>query len=244
MTADFTGKPLPLPPGAIGGPEPVMKVTEPAWLSPGASHRIVGRGDSRGHLLVGGQTVWVEREDRPAAILVSHPNRLGSAEDLTGLVGMANRLGAVAMVDVDPLLTGSVDLPEGVVPLWQWPGGHGAIAPAGSRARQAAFALRRRLSQIRGIVFPVEHPVGRTVTAVLPVPAGRVVEGLAGLGALVEMVDLWEGGLAITPGWWHTRMQIDALVRAIGAIVTGAKSEPIPADRFERVPDDLPLRFS
>jgi hypothetical protein len=113
---------------------------------------------------------------------------------------------------------------------------------AANRARQAADALRRRLAQIRGITFPIERPFGRAVTVVLPIPAAPVIDTLAVKGTRLSPAEFWEGGLSMTLGWWHSRHQIDALAAAIAAFVAGSTAAPVPADRFDRIPDDLPLR--
>jgi hypothetical protein len=113
---------------------------------------------------------------------------------------------------------------------------------AASRARQAADALRRRLAQIRDITFPVERPLGRTITVILPIPAAPVIGALADAGTAVGTAEFWEGGLSVSLGWWHSRRQIDALVAAIAALVDGSPPPAVPPDRFDRIPDDLPLR--
>jgi hypothetical protein len=113
---------------------------------------------------------------------------------------------------------------------------------AASRARQATDALRRRLAQIRDITFPIERPFGRTITVILPIPAALVIDALAEAGTALGAAEFWEGGLSATVGWWHSRRQIDALAAAIGALVAGSPPPPVPPDRFDRIPDDLPLR--
>ena len=243
MIADFTGDLLPGPPGVVGAPGFSRDIPQPAWLSPVANRRLDGAGDTEGHLIVGGRTVWVPSGSDPSAIVLSHPNRLGSAEDVAALVGLARGLGAIAHVEVDPLLIGVIDLPVEVRPTVTWPAAHDPIvAMAARRAQQGAAALRRRLAQVKGLMFPVEHPLGRTITVVLPIPADRVAESLAAAGAKVDTAEFWEGGLSITVGWWHSRQQIDALAAAIGAILAGDGSLPVPPDRFDRIPDDLPRR--
>jgi hypothetical protein len=243
VTADFSATILPLPPGLAVPPRFSLDLPEGAWLSPVASHRLTGLGVTGDHLVVGGRTVWVRSGAIPTAIVASHPNRLGSAEDLWNLADLARQLGAPAYVEVDPFLAGVVPLPVQIRAIVHWP--EAATYPltwAATRARQAADALRRRLAQIRHVTFPIERPWGRTITVILPVPAVPVVEALADAGAAVGVAELWEGGLSMTLGWWHSRRQIDALAAAIAAIVAGASPEGVPSDRFERIPDDLPLR--
>jgi hypothetical protein len=212
-------------------------------LSPVASHRLTGLGVTGDHLVVGGRTVWVRSGAAPTAIIASHPNRLGSAENLSTLAGLARELGVTAYVEVDPFLAGVVHLPTQIRPIVHWP--EAATDPstlAATRARQAADALRRRLAQIRDITFPIERPLGRTVTLILPIPAAPIIDALAEAGAAVGAAEFWEGGLSATLGWWHSRRQIDALAAAIAAIVAGSPPPPVPPDRFDRIPDDLPLR--
>jgi len=243
VSADFTLDPMPLPPGVETVPSFRTDIPRPAWLSPVASRRLDGVGDSQGHLVVGGRTVWVRSGQRPSAIIVSHPNRLGSAEDLSALVALARELGASVHVEVDPWLISGINLPLEVRPTVEWPVARDPIVQAASdRAQQAAAALRRRLAQVKGLIFPVEHPLGRTTTVVVPTPGDRVTEVLAAAGARLNTVEFWEGGLAMTVGWWHTRRQIDALAAAVGAVVSGSDCLRVPADRFDRIPDDLPRR--
>lgn len=243
MTAEFTAESLPLPPGVDVPPSFNLDFPQPAWLSPVASHRLTGLGISEGHLVVGGRTVWVRSGASPSAILASHPNRLGSVENASAMIHLAGQLGATAYVEVDPFLAGGVELPAGAIPIVEWPEAVTApVRSAANRARQAADALRRRLAQIRGITFPIERPFGRTVTVVLPIPAGPVIDALAGEDTRLSAAEFWEGGLSMTLGWWHSRHQIDALAAAIAAIVVGLHPPPVPPDRFDRIPDDLPLR--
>ena len=243
MTADFTGHSLPLPPGVEDAPSFSRDIPHPAWLSPVAGRQLDGVGDTGGHLVVGGRTVWVPSGCDPAAIVLSHPNRLGSAEDMAAVGGLARRLGVIAHVEVDPLLMGVIDLPADVRPTVKWRCAHDAIVEAAARrAQQGAAALRRRLGQIKGLMFPVERPLGRTITVVMPIPGDRVTEVLAAAGATVDAAEFWEGGLSITVGWWHSRQQIDALVAAIGSTLSGGDWLPIPPDRFDRIPEDLPRR--
>lgn len=243
MTADFTAETLPLPPGLGVPPRFDLDLPEGAWLSPVASHRLTGLGVTGEHLVVGGRTVWVRSGAAPTAIVASHPNRLGSAEDLSNLADLARQLEAPAYVEVDPFLVGVVPLPGQIRPLVHWPAAAShPMTWAATRSRQAADALRRRLAQVRHVAFPVDHPLGRTVTVILPIPSVPVVEALADAGATVDVAELWEGGLLMTLGWWHSRRQIDALAAAIAAIVAGSAPMPVPSDRFERIPDDLPLR--
>jgi len=243
VNADFTAEILPLPPGLDVPPRFSLDFPGPAWLSPVASQRLTGLGLTGGHLVVGGRTVWVKSGDVPTAIIASHPNRLGSAEDLSTLVDLAGQLRATAYVEVDPFLTGVVALPAQIRPIVHWPeAATDRLAMAATRARQAADALRRRLAQIRDITFPIERPFGRTVTVILPIPAAPVIDTLGEAGTALDAAEFWEGGLSATVGWWHSRRQIDALATAIGAMVAGAPPAPVPPDRFDRIPDDLPRR--
>ena len=243
MNADFTGDNLSLPPGVGVPPRFKLEFPEHAWLSPVASQRLTGLGTTGDHLVVGGRTVWVRSGGAPSAIIASHPNRLGSAENLSTLADLAERLGADAYVEVDPFLAGVVHLPAQIRAIVDWPeAGSDAVTLAANRARQAADALRRRLAQIRGVTFPIERPLGRTVTMILPIPAVAVVAALADAGAAVGTAEFWEGGLSMTLGWWHSRRQIDALVAAVAAVVAGSRPAPVPPDRFDHTPDDLPLR--
>jgi len=243
VTSDFTDETLRLPPGVDAPPRFSRDIPKPAWLSPVVSHRLTGVGTSDGHLVVGGRTIWVKSGPSPAAIVASQPNRLGSSENVADLVDLAGQLGAEAHVEVDPGLAGLVDLPWQARPIVLWPeAGSPPVLAAAARAQQAAGALRRRLAQIKGLTFPIEHPFGRTVTVVLPIPAAAVTDALASSGTKLNTVEFWEGGLAMTVGWWHTRHQIDALATAISAIVSGDVPSPVPPDRFDRLPDDLPLR--
>ncbi|MEX0667537.1 MAG: hypothetical protein WD313_04340 [Acidimicrobiia bacterium] len=243
MNADFTAESLPLPPGIDVPPRFSLDFSGPVWLSPVASHRLTGLGITNGHLVVGGRTVWVRSGVAPSAIVASHPNRLGSAENLAALADLAGQLGATAYVEVDPFLAGLVELPVRIKPVVRWPeAATDPVTSAATRVRQAAEALRRRLAQIRGISFPIEWPFGRTVTVVLPIPAARVIDALAAGGTGSSAAELWEGGLSLTLGWWHSRRQIDALAAAVAAIIDGSPPIPVPPDRFDRIPDDLPLR--
>lgn len=243
MIADFTGATLPLPPGIDQGPRFDDDIPQPVWVSPVVSRRLAGLGDVGGHLVVGGRTVFVTSGSTPASVVVSHPNRLGSAEDVASVVALATRQGATAYVEVDPLLAGIIELPPLARPIVYWPEAESAsVRTAAARARQGANALRRRLAQIKGLTFPVDRPFGRTVTVVLPIPAVGVASALAADGIGLTVLDLWEGGLSMTVGWWHDRQQIDALARAIGALVAGESHLPVPPDRRERIPEDLPHR--
>ena len=243
MTCDFTEETLHLPPGVDVPPRFRRDIPEPAWLSPVVSHRLIGVGASDGHLVVGGRTIWVSSGPSPASIVASQPNRLGSSENVAALVDLAGQLGAEPHIEVDPWLAGMVDLPPPAKPIVLWPeAGSPPVLAAAARAQQAAGALRRRLAQIKGLTFPIEHPFGRTVTVVLPIPAVAVADIRASAGTTLNTVEFWEGGLSMTVGWWHTRHQIDALAAAIGAIVSGDVPSPVPPDRFDRIPDDLPLR--
>jgi hypothetical protein len=243
VNADFTIDPMPLPPGVETVPSFRTDIPRPSWLSPVASRRLDGVGDTKGHLVVGGRTVWVRSGQRPSAIVVSHPNRLGSAEDLSALVALGRELGASVHVEVDPLLVAVINLPPEAWPTVEWSAARNHVVQAAAdRAQQAAVALRRRLAQVKGLIFPVEHPLGRTTTVVVPTPGDRVAEVLAAAGARLNTVEYWEGGLSMTVGWWHTRQQIDALAAAVGAVLSGGDCPRVPPDRFDRIPDDLPRR--
>ena len=243
VIADFRGEAFAIPPGVDERPTFDLDIPNPAWLSPVASHRLSAVGATGDHLAVGGRTVWVQSGPSPAAIVASHPNRLGSAEDVAAMVQLAGDMGATAHIEVDPFLVGTARLPRQARPIVCWEVAESAgMKAAASRARQGANALRRRLAQISGLMFPVEYPFGRTITVVLPIPAIRVTEALASLGTRVDLAHLWEGGLSMTVGWWHTRHQIDALAAAINSVVAETDPGPIPPDRFDRIPEDLPLR--
>lgn len=243
MTADFIGETLRLPPGVDDPPVFLNDIPQPAWLSPVASLRLTGKGNADGHLVVGGRTVWVRSGLSPSAIVASHPNRLGSAENIGAMVDLAEQLGATAHVEVDPLLAGIVELPSQAWPTVRWPAAESQLVKAAAvRAQQGAGALRRRLAQIRGILFPVDYEYGRTITVILPIPSHHVTEALEATGTRLGTSEFWEGGLSMTVGWWHTRHQIDSLAAAIGSIVAGADHSPVPPDHFDRIPDDLPLR--
>ena len=243
VIADFSGGAFPLPPGVVDHPSFDTQFPSPVWLSPVASLRLREMGTTADHLVVGGRTVWVESSLRPAAIVASHPNRLGSAEDLAGMIALAGRLGAACHVEIDPPLVAQVEVPATAHPIVRWPGGWSRAGKAAAlRAQQGAAALRRRLMQIGGLLFPVEHPFGRTLTAVLPVPADGVIAAVARSGVRLERAEFWEGGVSMTVGWWHTREQIDALAAALASVLDGNDPAPVPPDRFVGIPDDLPLR--
>ena len=243
VIADFAGGALPPPPGVVDCPRFETQFQSPVWLSPVASGRLRGTGTTTDHLVVGGRTVWVESGPAPAAIVASHPNRLGSAEDLPAMIDLAGRFGASCHIEIDPLLVGVVEVPAPARPTVCWPGGGSpAGQAAAARAQQGAAAMRRRLTQIGGLMFPVEHPLGRTITVVLPVPADGVVAALAQSGVGLDRAEFWEGGVSMTVGWWHTRDQIDALTAAVASLLAGNDPAPVPPDRFDRIPDDLPLR--
>jgi hypothetical protein len=245
VIADFTGDSLPIPPGVESVPTFVDDIPRPAWLSPVAGNRLRNLGDTSGHLVVGGRTVWVQSSPTtPLSLIAAHPNRLGSSEDLPAMVALARRLGATAYIEVDPLLAGVSRIPPEARPTVHWPDSTTpAVTAAAFRAQQGAEALRRRLTQLKGLVFPVEHPYGRTITVILPVPADPVVSDLSRLGASLNAAEFWEGGVSMTVGWWHTRRQLDLLTAALGALISEGSVPPeVPPDRFDRIPDDLPLR--
>lgn len=244
VIADFTGDSLPIPPGVESVPTFVYDIPQPAWLSPVAGKRLRNHGDTAGHLVVGGRTVWVpSSQSIPLSLVAAHPNRLGSSEDLPAMVALARSLGATAFVEVDPLLLGVSRVPPGARPTVRWPDSTTpAVTNAAFRAQQGAEALRRRLTQLKGLIFPVEQPYGRTITVILPVAADRVLAELIALGASLNAAEFWEGGVSMTVGWWHTRRQLDLLAAALGALISGSVPPEVPPDRFERIPDDLPLR--
>jgi hypothetical protein len=243
MSADFTGRTLRLPPG-IAEPPSIREAFEaPVWVSPAVSGRVNRSRDDSRHLLVGGRTVWVEGGANPRSILVSHPNGLGAAEDLGHLAELAARLHAEVWVDIDPFLVDSIDLPGTLRSAVSWGKADPTIrARAGQRIRTGADALRRRLAQIPGVSFVIEHQVGAGVTFVTPIPGVEVVAALAEAGASLEPAPIWEGGVIASIGWWHTRRQIDELCAGIAAAVDGLSPKPVNADRYDSIPDDLPLR--
>lgn len=235
MTADFSGSSLPLPPGIESGPQVVGEFPAPVWWSP-----TLGESD---HLLVGGRTVWVEQKPAPAAIVIAHPNRFGCGEDLAGLAGLASRYKAGGWVIVDPLLSGLVQLPPPLRAATTWPNADPEIVTrAGRRSLQAADGLQRRLAEVAGLSWPVVHPAGRTLTCVTPLPSLRVLQGLQLAGVEIGLGGWWEGLVTFTAGWWHTRDQLDGVATALAAVLAGETPQPVATDRFDRIPDDLPLR--
>ena len=235
MTADFSGTDMTLPPGIVQGPQVRDEFPTPVWWSPSIK--------PSQHLLVGGRTVWVESGVRPAAVVVAHPNRFGCGEDLAGLSNMADRYGAEGWVIVDPLLTALVHLPARLRSATSWPESNEEIlTEAGLRSLQAADGLRRRLQEAPGLSWPVQYQAGRTVTCITPLTATTVKEALSAVGVSIGGEGWWQGLVTFTVGWWHRRDQLDGLAAAITAVLTGRGPEPVTADTFDRIPDDLPRR--
>ncbi|MGH8925878.1 MAG: hypothetical protein ACRDWA_14770 [Acidimicrobiia bacterium] len=223
MTADFSGENFPLPPGISEGPR---------LLDPPA--------DALGpELTVGGRTI-LPTEIRQA-LVVSHPNRFGVAQDLNRLAALAE--GAPIYVRLDPILIDQCVLPFPLVSLVEWPlRDPGPRQRAGWRTRLAADFLRRRLRQVRGLRFMSPSQAGGAVALILAVPAREVVSQVEVAGARVLACGPWEGCIVVTCGWWHTRAQLAAVADAIGAVLEGKSLQPIPEDRYDRLPNDLAWR--
>lgn len=64
------------------------------------------------HPLVAGRTVWaIDAHGPPAALVWAQPNHLGVIEDYDASIAAAQEAGALALVDVDPLLLGVLRSP-------------------------------------------------------------------------------------------------------------------------------------
>jgi hypothetical protein len=177
-------------------------------------------------------------------LVVAHPNRFGSGEDLVNLAKVAARWRAQAWVVVDPLLAGMVAPGEGLQTLTPGPSREpGWLHRAAERSLQGAEALRRRLVAIPGLQWPVVRPAGRTVTCLAPIGGAEVKEAIAQAGVLVDAPPgWWEGVVTFTVGWWHTRAQLDGVARALAAVLAKGIPEPVADDSLDRIPEDLPRR--
>ena len=235
MIVDLSGDNLVLPPGIESGPDIRDEFPAPVWWSPSIK--------PSEHLLVGGRTVWVDSSVSPAAIVVQHPNRFGCGEDLDGLASLVSRHRAEGWVIVDPLLSRSVDLPPDLKSATQWStADREVLRLAGLRSLQAAEALRRRLQEAPGLSWPVKYPAGRTLTFVTPLPVSVIRDALSSIGVSIGADGWWEGLITMTLGWWHRREQLDALTAAVTAVLAGRDPQPITADSYDQIPDDLPRR--
>lgn len=195
------------------------------------------------HLLVAGRTVWVDQVQAPASIVLAHPNRYGSGEDLPALAATAVRLGAQGWVVVDPLLNVLVRLPAPLLSATTWPDADPEIlTEAARRSLQAAEGLYKRLQEVAGLSWPIMYPAGRTLTCVTPMPSRTVQEGLRPAGVEIGVGGWWEGIVTLTVGWWHTRAQLDGVAMALAAVLVGGSPQPVVDDRFDHIPDDLPRR--
>ena len=224
MTADFTGSVFHLPPGIEQAP----RLTDP----PAEAVEL--------NLAVGGKTVIPPGIG--GSLVIDHPNRFGVAEDLARLAALAAQ-GARVYVRLDPLLIDQCPLPPSLVALVDWPlRDPGPRQRAGWRLRLAADFLRRRLRQVPGVRFISPSQAGGTVALIVPVPARQVVMQLETAGARTVDAGPWEGSLTMSCGWWHTRAQLSAVADATGAILQGNDPQPIPPDRFDRLPNDLAWR--
>ncbi|MGI8517376.1 MAG: hypothetical protein ACR2ME_03405 [Acidimicrobiia bacterium] len=112
---------------------------------------------------------------------------------------------------------------------------------AADRAAQAAHYLGRLLEQIPGVRVLSQAP-GPAVTFITPAPASALIEALAGAGAELRAEGTWESTVTAVVGWWHRRNQLVALAQAVEAFVAGLPVSQIEADRFDKVPTDLPRR--
>ena len=77
---------------------------------------------------------------------------------------------------------------------------------------------------------------------ILPFPARQVAIQLEAAGARALVAGPWEGSLVLNCGWWHTRTQLSAVADAVGKILQGADPQPVPPDRYDRLPNDLAWR--
>jgi hypothetical protein len=222
-------------------------IRQPCWVSPVSSPRIMSWADKhpatiRDHLIVGGRTVWIDDHDPPASIVLSHPNRLGAAEDLAGVAQRSKRFGSEVFVEVDPYLLDLVDVKSAVQPIVHWSQPHAALRAIGERCRLAADAFRRRVAQIPRVQFVVDPQAGRAVSLITPIPGYVVAARLAGVGVLIDNLPLLEGLVIVSLGWWHTKRQIDSLAQALGAVIADREPPTIDDDNFSRLPTDLPKR--
>ncbi len=63
------------------------------------------------HPLSEGRTEWSEDALEPAALVMAQPNYLGMVETYDDMVGLAHRVGALAIASVDPMLLGLLRTP-------------------------------------------------------------------------------------------------------------------------------------
>jgi hypothetical protein len=224
VTADFTGAVFHLPPGITQSPR---------LIDPPADAIELG-------LTVAGRTVFPAEIGVP--LVVNHPNRFGVAEDLARLAAIAEQ-GARIYVRLDPLLIDQCPLPPSLVALVDWPlRDPGPRQRAGWRLRLAADFLRRRLRQVPGVRFLSPSQAGGAVGLILPSPARQVAVQLEAGSARALVAGPWEGSLVINCGWWHTRTQLTAVADAVGKILQGDGPQPVPPDRYDRLPNDLAWR--
>lgn len=224
MTADFTGAVFHLPPGIAQAPRLIDPPADAVEFD----------------FAVAGKTIVPTELGAP--LVVNHPNRFGVAEDLARLAAIAEQGGRV-YVRLDPVLIDQCPLPPSLVALVDWPlRDPGPRQRAGWRLRLAADFLRRRLRQVPGVRFVSPSQAGGAVGLILPAPARQVVIQLEAAGAVTLVAGPWEGSLVINCGWWHTRAQLSAVADAVGEILKGNDPQPIPPDRFHRLPNDLAWR--
>lgn len=242
MTADFSGRLLPVPPGIQTAPSFTQDIKAPCWVSQVASERLLGWGKPGPQAVVGGHTIWAQGETRPVSMIVSHPNRLGASEDLDVLIGLANASDVSIWVEIDPYLLALIDVPPPLRSVSSWDGAGEGLQQVGERCRQAADAFRRRVGQIPSVKLAVAHQSGRAVSLITPIPGFQMSDRLESSGTLIDTLPLWEGMVICWMGWWHTRRQIDQLAMALAHVIGGRDPEPIDEDEFERLPGDLPRR--
>jgi hypothetical protein len=242
VTADFSGRLLPVPPGIQTAPSFAQDMQGPCWVSQVASERFRDWGESGPQAVVGGHTVWAQGKERPVSIIVSHPNRLGASEDLAGLIGMAEASDVSIWVEVDPYLLALIEVPPPLRSASSWDGAGSGLRQVGERCRRAADAFRRRVGQIPSVKPAVAQQSGRAVSLITPIPGYQVSDRLESSGTLIDTLPLWEGLIICWMGWWHTRRQIDQLAMALANVIGGRDPEPIDDDEFAGLPGDLPRR--
>lgn len=246
VTADFTGRFFKLPPGVPEPPSYNIEVEKPCWVSSVSRARLLDLGEPGEHVVIGGRTLWLDHEVRPASIVVSHPNRIGTSEDIDALIDIATRWGTSVWVDVDPYLLPLVAVPPPLHSLVRWHHAGTTLEQVAARCRLAADSFRRRVTQIPRVKFVAEHQSGRAVSLITPVPGHQVVERLEEQGALVDGIPVGEGVVIVCFGWWHTRRQIDqlanALAKTLGSRTVDGTSNLLDDDNFDRLPEDLPQR--
>ena len=221
MTTDFTGSTFRLPPGMSERPRLIDPPIDAVELN----------------LTVGGRSIVPA--DIGSPVVVSHPNRFGVAEDVARLAALP----VPVYVRLDPLLIDQLLLPPSLISLVEWPlRDPGPRQRAGWRTRLAADFLRRRLRQVPGLRFLSPIQAGGAVALLLSMPADEAVSELRAAGALVLSSGPWEGCLVLHCGWWHTRAQLAAVADAVGVILEHKAPDPIPPDRYDRLPNDLAWR--